>query len=170
MLVQLIKSGRFLAKALVLEDNPRRLAFAMALGMVVGVVPKGNLTAVLLMLGILSLRVNLVAVFLSAILFSIFSATCDPICHLIGSGLLHASIFEPLWTFFFSLPFAEWTALNNTVVLGSLVLSIYLFYPTYLASYMAIEGFQPWIRVKIKRFKIIQLLTPMSLLPRLKKA
>ena len=169
MLVQLLRCTRYLAKAMVLEDDPRRLAFAMALGMVVGVVPKGNLTAVLLMLVILSLRVNLVAVFLSAILFSVFAATCDPICHLIGGALLNASIFRPLWSLFFNLPLAQWTALNNTVVLGSLVLSIYLFYPTYLANYMAIEGLQPWIRVKFQRVKIIPLLTSMTLLPRLKK-
>ena len=169
MLVQLIRSARFLANALVLDDNPRRLALAVSLGMILGVVPKGNLTAVLILIGVLSLRVNLVAVFCSTIVFSAFGAACAPICDLIGGGLLRASIFKPLWTFFFDMPLVPWTALNHTVVLGSVVLAVYLFYPVYLASFMAIEGLQPWIREKIKRFKIQPLLTSMQLFMRSRK-
>ena len=40
---------RYLAKALVLESTPRQMAWGFALGMAVGLVPKGNLIAITLM-------------------------------------------------------------------------------------------------------------------------
>ena len=49
---------RYLAQALILETTPRQLAWGFALGMLIGLIPKGNLIAVALMTLCCALRIN----------------------------------------------------------------------------------------------------------------
>ncbi len=48
MLVRCIRPIRFLIQGIAGADTPRQLALGFAIGMVIGLVPKGNLTAVAL--------------------------------------------------------------------------------------------------------------------------
>lgn len=56
-----IKPLRYLAGALRDLNSPRRIALGVALGMLVGLVPKDNLTAAALGVVLLTFRVNLAA-------------------------------------------------------------------------------------------------------------
>ena len=58
MLRKLLRPLRLVAKALVAENSPRQLALGFALGMMVGLVPKGNLIALGLTLVLFGTRVN----------------------------------------------------------------------------------------------------------------
>lgn len=133
--------------------SPRRIAFGVALGAMIGLVPKGNLTAVLLAALLLSLRVNLAAGTAAALLFSWAGSLTDPLAHRIGSTVLAYPWVQRIGAYLFDLPVVPWTALNNTVVLGNLILGLVLFYPIYWLSYLFFERHRDRIAAKLEQYK-----------------
>ena len=158
MLLRLIRPARLLARAISEACTPRQLALGVALGMVIGLVPKGNLTAVGLMVILLGTRVNLGTGVLSAAMFSWVGTFVDPMTHRIGEALLTQPSLQPAWAYLYDLPIMPWTAFNNTVVLGSLLLGLWLFYPVYRVSEWAFERSQPWVVERLQKYRFVQLL------------
>ena len=150
---------RYLLGALVAGDSPRQLALGFTVGMMIGLVPKGNLIAVGLLLVLLSTRLNVATGMVAAALFSWIGALADPLSHRIGLALLSAEGCQPIWAFLYDLPLAPWTALNNTVVCGSLALGAWLFYPTFRVSHRFFRAWQPWLIRKLDTLNLSYLLT-----------
>ena len=125
---------RILINAIAAEDSPKQLAWGVALGVVLGLVPKGNLTAIVLLTLMFSLRVNLAVGLSTAGVCSLLGSLLDPISHVVGTIVLTWPGPQGVYAFLLELPFARWTALNNTVVLGSLLIGLFQLYPTYLWS------------------------------------
>jgi uncharacterized protein (TIGR03546 family) len=158
MLLRFIRPLRVLARLFTAAGSPRQLALGLAVGMLVGLVPKGNLTAILLMGVLLASRVNLGTGMIGAVMFSWLAAALDPLSHRIGEALLTRESLQPMWTHLYRLPLAPWTALNNTVVLGSLLLGLWLFYPVYRLSELGFAHGRPRIGQWVARYRIGQVL------------
>ncbi|MFC1597421.1 TIGR03546 family protein [Planctomycetota bacterium] len=158
MLFRFVRPLRLLARAFTAAGSPRQLALGLALGMLIGLVPKGNLTAGILMVVLLGTQVNLGVGTLSAVLFTWVGGLADPLTHRIGEALLTHRSLEPTWACLHDLPMVPWTGLNNTVVLGSLLLGLWLFYPAYRLSEFVFEHYQPWAIEKLGNYRIVQLL------------
>lgn len=154
---------RFLVEALTAESSSRQIALGFALGLVIGLVPKGNLIAIALMLVLYCLRVNLAAGLSAAVMFSWVGMLIDPFTHKIGLWLLSAESLRPTWTQLYDLPLAPWTAFNNTVVLGSLVVGLAMFYPVYRLSEPLAARFGPPLQRRLQRFRIVRLLWGLEL-------
>jgi uncharacterized protein (TIGR03546 family) len=122
---------RQFAQALIANDSPRQVAVGFVIGMMIGLVPKGNLTAVLLGMMLLGLRVNKPAGLLGIGVFTYLGLFMDAFAHRVGSTAL---AWEPLrathsWLFESAVsPLFGW---NNTVVVGQLLIGMYLAYPAY---------------------------------------
>ena len=80
----LLRPGRALVKALTDADSSKQVAFGFALGMLIGLVPKGNLIALALGVVLFGSRANLGAGALAALTFTWLGLLLDPISHLIG--------------------------------------------------------------------------------------
>ena len=147
MFYQWLQPIRYLWQALTAERLPRDIALGAAIGMIVGLIPKGNLTAVILAMLMAALRLNLGAGLLTAFCVSTLSPHLDALTHGIGIRILDWDITERILTRWFDLPLVPWLALNNTVVLGNLLLGLVLFYPTYRISQTAATRVAPlWAR------------------------
>jgi uncharacterized protein (TIGR03546 family) len=144
-MIWLIRQFLYLRKAITAVDSPRQVALGFALGMLLGLMPKGNLLVVLLSMVILSCRMNLAVAMLSTLTFSGVGMLADPLTHRLGLALLEWPLLRPLWTRLYSLPLVPWTDFNNTVVLGSFVLGLALLYPAYHLAWTVCE------RRRIKR-------------------
>ncbi len=151
----LLRPLRFLAQALTAEATPRQCALGFSMGMIVGLVPKGNLTAVALMTLMCACRINLGAAMIATFLFSWIGLLTDPLSHEIGQGILTLDALQPLFTELYNMPVAPWTAFNNTVVLGSLILGLLLFYPVFRLSTPPFEKFVPKIQEKLRQKKVV---------------
>jgi len=101
--------------------------------MLLGLLPKGNLLAVAIGMAVFATRVSLPVCMLAALVFSLLSGLLDPLTGRLGHSLLTYGPLIPFWERFDRLPLAAWTAFNNTVVLGNLVLGTSLFLPVYRA-------------------------------------
>ena len=154
----LIRPLRFLAQSLMIDATPRQLAWGFSLGMVIGLVPKGNLTAILLMALLGSLRVNLAAGALGIFIFTWVGMLLDPISHRLGFFLLTRESLAPLWIALYDTNLVPWTAFNNTVVLGSTLIGLILLYPVYSQLRPLLEKIPPEWADKARKFKIVQLL------------
>lgn len=140
MVTYLVRPVRTLVEALVTNNSSRELAAGFALGMVLGLVPKGNLIAVSLLVLLFSLRVNRGAGLLAAFAFSWFGGVLDPFAHKTGIYLLSLGSMQATYASMLQLPFGPWFEFNNTVVAGSLAIGAYLCYPVFLLSYLALRA------------------------------
>lgn len=125
---------RQLAQALTANDSPRQIAWGFVLGMMIGLVPKGNLTAMLLGMMLLGLRVNKPAGLMGVGIFTFVGLFVDGFAHRLGSAVL---VWEPLrefHTWLYESAISPLLGLNNTVVVGQLLIGLYLIYPTYLLA------------------------------------
>ena len=101
--------------------DPPQWALSVALGMLLGLIPKGNLTAVVVTILVLSIRVHLGVTLLAALAVSFVAGWLDPLTGTVGNVLLGTPSLRPFWERLHRLPLVPWLRWNNTVVLGSLV-------------------------------------------------
>lgn len=154
MWLRLIRPLRYLLKAFRDNDSPSQLALGVALGMMVGLLPKDNLLAVGVGMILLASRANLASASLSALAFSWLAAWADPLAHRIGFWLLSLEPLNGIYVGLFSLPLVAWTKLNNTVVMGNLVLGLVLAYPVYRISRRLIESHGPRLADRLRQAKL----------------
>ena len=132
MLSRLCYPVRTLAAPFWEDAGAHYAGLGAALGAVVGIVPKDNLTALLLATLLLTLRVNLATAGASALLFAWIGWLCDGQLDLLGAAILEHERTYGLWNAFFALPWAGWTKLDNTIVAGSFVAGLAVALPVYI--------------------------------------
>ena len=81
----------------------------------------------------------------------------DPLFHDIGYTLLaEAQFMSGFWTALYNLPLVPLTRFNNTVVLGSFVLSAVLFPPVFTAMRAGIIQYRERLEPKVRRLKLVR--------------
>lgn len=134
-----------LLKVLNSETGPWQLAFGVSLGMILGLTPMLSMHNVIVLLLVLWCRVNLSLFLLSFGVFSGIAYILDPVFHQTGFSVLNALSMIPLWTEWYNEALMRWTRFNNTVVMGSLVVSLLLFMPMTLLARLGVKYYrQRW--------------------------
>ena len=121
-----------LLKVLNSDDNPNQISLAVVLAFIMGLTPLMSPHNLLLLLVVLLVRVNLTMFLLSLGLFTLIAWLLDPLSEQIGLGLLQAESLQGLWTGLYDSSFWRLVGYNNTLILGSLVLSLLLAAPLFL--------------------------------------
>ena len=154
----LLRPLRFLAQALLIDATPRQLAAGFALGMLIGLIPKGNMIAISLMTLFCALRINLAAGTAAIALFAWVGMFLDPISHRVGHYLLTQQALEPYWASLYGIKFMPWTDFNNTVVLGSTLIGLALLLPAYGLSRPVFARFAPGLADYVRKYHVVQML------------
>lgn len=170
MLSMTLRPLRQTVGVLLAHDSPRQVAAGVAIGVVLGLVPKGNLIAVALGVALLALRVNKPAGLAAATFCSWIGVAGDPFFHRLGAKLLGVDSLQPSLVWLYEQPLGPWIGFNNTVVLGALVTGLYAAYPCYLLSHMIAEKVQPPIAKWLLRYKVARALMGIDLTSRLNAA
>ena len=152
-----------LFKALRSNESPNQLAWGFVLGMIIGLTPFWNLHNLLVIVLIIILNVNAAMAIAAFILFNIivyaFLLVLDPLFHSLGYWLLvDLSSLRPLWIFFSSTPGLAWSNFNNTVVLGSFVVALFLIVPLYFFTKWWVVLYREKIDTRMQQWKIFQIL------------
>jgi uncharacterized protein (TIGR03546 family) len=147
------KPLRLIADVLAADGTPRQLAFDVAFGLLLGLVPKGNLIAVALAVLLAAVRVNLAVAALTTFVVACLAPLSDPLTHRLGEWLLRLDALQEVWTWLYNQPLAPWTAFNNSVVLGSLATGLVLFYPAHRLSRTPIARGLPAVRRKLAAWR-----------------
>lgn len=113
------------------EHSSKGIALAVSLGVMIGILPKANLIVLILASMMFLFRTNLVAGIAAALATTLCAPNFDSMLHVIGKFFLSISWLQGTYRFAFSLPLVPWTGLDNTVVVGGLLIGIVQFLPTY---------------------------------------
>ena len=124
--------------------------------MLLGLVPKSNLTAQLLLILVMALKINVPVALACAAVVSLINVFTDSFANPIGLWLLTNLSLKPFWTYLYNTPVVPWTNFNNTLVLGNLVLGILLFIPCYFAGKTGAVFYDARVKTKIKNSAFIK--------------
>jgi uncharacterized protein (TIGR03546 family) len=156
MLNLFLRPLRMFAQALIGNDTPRQTAWGFTLGMLVGLLPKGNLVAIVLAMLLFGTRTNRAAGFLGIGLFSYAGWALDSFAHNLGSKVILSASAQPTIAWLYEQPLGPFMGLNNTVVVGQLLIGLYLCYPTYRASYALAKYVRPRVHAYLMKYRIIR--------------
>lgn len=148
-----------LIKTLHSGEEPHHLAAGFALGSIIGLAPFLTLQNILVFVAILIFNVSIGAAFFGIFFFGCFAYLFDAQFHSLGYFLLvKAEFLKPLWTYLYNIPIAPLTKFYNTVVLGSLVVSLLLLFPVYLGFKQLVKVYRSKLAAQVDKFKIMQII------------
>lgn len=143
MIIWTIKLLKTIKKAIAGRRYPHQLAGAVAFGCLLGLVPHGNLIALAILIVVLSLRINHAMAGLTAIGVSYMATRMDPYSGDVGNYVLTNPRWGDSLTAAWQWPLVPWTDLNNSVVVGSLLIGVAALLPIYMVSYWFFKALAP---------------------------
>lgn len=136
------------------EKEPRQVSLGFAFSMIVGFTPLYSLHNLLVVLLVLVLRVNLSAFLLGFALFSALAFALDPLFHALGLAVLTAPSLEGLFTSLYNNTLMRLEAFNNSIVMGSLIVSIVAFVPMVWLGNVLIERYREHVLAWLRQTKL----------------
>jgi uncharacterized protein (TIGR03546 family) len=158
-----LRPVRQLAQAVIANDSPRQVAWGFVLGMMIGLVPKGNFTAIVLGMLLLGLRVNRPAGLLGIGAFMYLGLCLDEFAHRLGSAVLVFEPFRSLHTWLYETGISPLSGLNNTIVVGQLLLGLYFAFPAYWLMHRFAVRVQAPLSAWLMRYKAVRWLRGVEL-------
>jgi uncharacterized protein (TIGR03546 family) len=121
-------------KGLTSDTTPGQIGGGIALGFLIGLLPKATLTTQLFLLLLMALSVNIPMALISIFIMTFINPLMDKLTDPVGYYLLTSPALYPMWTKLYNTPVIPWTRFNNTVLLGGLVIGLVLITPVYFAG------------------------------------
>lgn len=143
-------------KVLNSESNPGQISMALCLSIVAGLTPLMSPHNLLVIFLVLVLRVNLSAFILGLGLFTGAAYALDPIFHRIGLAVLTAGALDGLWTALYNSTPWRLEHFNNSVVMGSLIVSLALFAPCYFILNRLVYKYREHVLEWVRKTRIMQ--------------
>jgi uncharacterized protein (TIGR03546 family) len=149
-----------LIKILRSAASPSQIAGGFILGFIIGMSPSVfSLFNFFLIFLIIILNVNIATALFSFALFAAISYLVDPVFHSLGYLMLaDLQGLKGLWTFMYNAPFIPYTRFNNTVVMGSLTVSLLLIFPLFYLVKKFVINYREKYEPKVKNWKWIKFL------------
>lgn len=157
-----LRTLRMLLKGAIKAPSPKQVSLAIAMGIAVGLMPKGNLLAFGLGVVLCSLRLNLPVALATAVLVSLGAGVGDVIFDSLGGLLLEADGLRSFWIWLSEKPYSAWLQFNNTVVLGAFLVAVAQIYPTYRLALPACERWLPKLTERLKDSFLMRLWSRME--------
>ncbi len=156
--------------ALNANAHPGDIAHAVSLGLLLALVPKGNLLWVLLFSVTLFMRVNKGAMFLSLILLSFVTPLGDALYDSLGYFLLTIKAAQPAYLALIDTPFVGLTRFNNTVVMGAFAAGIVAYAPVYLLFLALVKAYRAKLQPKIVNGKLYKAIVNLPIIKQIVEA
>ncbi len=122
----LIKQLIGLIKLLHSDTGQNQIASGLAFGIFLGFAPFLSLQTFLVLFIVFIFRVQLGAAFLSAFFFKFVAFLLDPVADILGRSVLENSGLRGIWSTMYNVPLLPMTRFNNSIVMGSFLISLVL--------------------------------------------
>lgn len=122
----LIKQIISLIKLLHSENGENQIAWGLALGVFLGFAPFLSIQTLLVIFIVFIFRVQFAAAMLSAFFFKFVAFLLDPVADILGRLALENENLRPLWTKMYNVPILPMTRFNNSINMGSFIISLIL--------------------------------------------
>ncbi|MPQ76311.1 DUF2062 domain-containing protein [Hydrogenovibrio sp. JE_KL2] len=147
-----------LFKALNANQYPGQISLSFVLGMIMGLTPLFFPHNLLTLALVFFLRINISALLVSLAFFSGLAYLLDPVFNQVGLAVLQSSSLEPLFTEMYNNAFWRFMHFNNTVILGSVLVSYLLAIPAFFIFLVLIRTYRHKFLAWVSKFKIVQVL------------
>lgn len=145
-------------KLLNANENPAQLAGAVVLSMILALTPFWSFHNLLVVLLVCLLRINLFVLLASFPLWSGIAWLIDPYSASLGETLLLNESLQSAWASLYQSDFWRLTQFNNTLTLGSLLVSLILALPVYFVSVWLIRRYRDSVLAWVSQMRIVQAL------------
>ncbi|SRR5690554_283767 len=152
MLNQLIKFLKILNG----DIAPGQIAAGFAFGMVLAFTPFMSLHTIVVLLLICVLRVNITATLVAMAVCSLLAWPLDPYFIALGEYLLTNPDWQGLWTAWYQSDLLRLAHFNNTLTMGSIVVSIALWLPVFFISRLLVIHYRVRFMDYIGRLRIVK--------------
>jgi uncharacterized protein (TIGR03546 family) len=129
------------------------LAMGMTCGFILGMTPVLSLHSLLVFLIIFFFRIQIGAALLTAFFFKFAAFLLDPVFHSVGSTFLEMGPLQGLFTTLYNMPIIPFTRFNNTIVMGSAVVTFALSPFVFILSQYFIIKYRVVIVARFKETK-----------------
>lgn len=158
-----------LLKALNSNRHPGEIAHAVCCGLMLGFMPKTNLTWYIITFLFLFLRINKGTLTLLTLAFSFLAPVLDPLFDKVGYLII---TWEPVASFLttaLEYPGVNFLKWNNTIVMGSFACSLALYIPVYWLARLFIFLWRKYLVPALRKTKAVQLLSKAKLVVKIKE-
>lgn len=166
MITQILKLLRVLAS----EDSPMQISMGVALAMVMGLTPLFSLHNLLVLIILLSFRINLGAFLLAWAFFTGLAYLFDPLFHSLGLSILQHAAMQDTWTEMYNSTYWRLANFNNTIVMGSFVTAMLAFIPMLLILNFLIRRYRSHVLVFLKKSKLVTWMQSSKMITRITSA
>lgn len=135
------------------DTGTNQLAAGLSLGLILGFAPFFSIQTILVFLIIFFFRVQIGAAFLSAFFFKFIAFLIDQPAHRLGKTILESESLKGLFTEMYNMPLVPMTRFNNSIAMGSMVISIALLPVFYVVFKILILKYRATVVVKFKGTK-----------------
>jgi len=143
-----------LFKILNSDDTPFQVAMGFTLAMLIGFIPFLSVQNIIIIFFAFILNISFKSFLLGIFSFGLLSYVFIYPFHYLGKMfLVDTNIFYPIFNFFFKLPLASYTNLNNTIALGGFLTSLILFLPLVLLVKKFVKYYRDSFKDKITNSK-----------------
>lgn len=154
-------------KALNSNSHPGEIAHAISIALLMGFLPKDNVTWYIFTFFFLFIRINKGVFALFTLLFSILSQFLDTLFDSIGYQILTFTPLEPFFAKLLEIPFVSFTKFNNTIVMGALILGLILYIPFYFLTRGFLKLWRNKLTPFIRKTKLIQYISKLKLIKKI---
>lgn len=138
------------------EAGQYQLSAGVAAGFILGMTPFLSLQSFIVFVFILFFRVQFTAAFVTAFFFSFIAFGLDPLFHHVGKIVLSTPSLYPLWETMYNTPLIPYTRFNNTIVMGSAVVTLFLSPLIFMLSLLLIKKYRNIVVTKFKGTKFFK--------------
>ena len=147
-----------LIKVLNSETEPGQISLAACFAMIMGFTPLWSLHNWLILLLVFIVRVNLSTFIVAWGVFSAIAYLLDPFFHAIGLSILSAESLKSVCTALYTNIWFRLDGINNSITMGSLIISLVFFLPVLFLLNFAIHKYRDHLLAWIKKTRIAQML------------
>ncbi len=155
-----------------LNTNVRKeyIASGFAWGLLLALVPAGNLVWILLFLVSFFLKNNHAIQLLTIALLKMVLPLAAPLLDALGYAILTMGPLQGAFAYLYNVPIAPFTRFNNTLVMGGLAAGLVLWLPAFLAIRAAVPVYRNRLAPRIIESKAYKVFLKLPLVSALTKA
>ncbi len=130
------------------------LAAGITCGFILGMTPVLSLHSLLIFLILFFFRIQIGAALVAAFFFKFSAFLLDPVFHMVGSKVLEIESLQGFFTSLYNMPIVPYTRFNNSIVMGSGVLTFILSPIVFILSQYLIIKYREQILARFKTTKV----------------
>jgi uncharacterized protein (TIGR03546 family) len=152
----IIKFLQTLLKALNSDGTPGQVGMGMAIGLAFGLTPLVSLHNLVVLAVAMLTTVSFPGVFLGWAIATPIGFLLDPLFDRIGMALLTNEALTPVFVWIVNTPIVALARLNNSIVLGSLVVWLVILVPMYVVFRVLVTRYRADVYAHVQKWRVVQ--------------